>query len=321
MKTALVMHEDCGRHDTGWAHPEHQGRLPAILNALYAATPALLDHVLQVQATPATNDDILRAHSPVHLDRLRRAADVAIETGRIVGLDRETLVSPASWDAALAGAGCALSAVSLVLKGEAPTAFALTRPPGHHATADISMGFCLINNIAMAARWLRDHGLQRVLIVDWDVHHGNGTQDIFYSDPSVYYLSLHQHPWYPGTGWPIERGAGAGINANRNVQLPAGTSGNTYLERFEEALDAALAEFTPEFILVSAGFDCLRGDPLGGLGLDPEHLHACTRLLLDRAARSALGRVVLMLEGGYAPERTGQGVVAVMRALAGLDFA
>jgi acetoin utilization deacetylase AcuC-like enzyme len=317
MKTALVMHEACGRHDTGWAHPEHQGRLPAIVNALYQDTPTLLEHVQQVEGIPVTDEDILRAHSPTLLEKLRRAAELAIEHERTFGLDTETLVSPASWDAAMAAAGCAVTAARLVLEGEVPSAFALTRPPGHHATEDVSMGFCLLNNVAIAARWLRSHDVERVLIVDWDVHHGNGTQDIFYSDPSVYYLSLHQHPWYPGTGWPEERGAGAAINTNRNVQIPEGTSGERYLERLQDALDAVFEEFTPGFLLISAGFDCLRGDPLGHLLLEPAHLHQATRMLMERAQSSAQGRVAIVLEGGYAPPRLAHGVVDVVRALAG----
>jgi acetoin utilization deacetylase AcuC-like enzyme len=316
-RTALVMHEACGRHDTGWAHPEHQGRLPAVLNAIYRETPALLDHVLQYEAELATAEDILRAHTPHHLERLRRAADFAIERNAIVGLDSETLVSPASWDAALAGAGAVLTATRLVIEGQVPTAFALSRPPGHHATEDIAMGFCLLNNVAIAARWARTQGLERVLIIDWDVHHGNGTQDIFYSDPSVYYLSLHQYPLYPGTGFPDERGAGAALNTTRNVQLSAGMGGVRYLELLRAALDAVLAEFEPEVVFISAGFDCLRGDPLGGLHLEPADLHAVTLLIRERCT-SARGRVVHALEGGYAPERVGRGVVDVLRALCDL---
>ena len=317
MKTALVMHEACGRHDTGWGHPEHMGRLPAVLHALYKDTMLLQDHTLQIEAEPAGEEDVLRAHGRELWQRLQNAAATAREHNRIVLLDHETLMSPASLEAALAGAGAVLTAARLVLSGEARNAFALARPPGHHATINQPMGFCLINNVAVGARWLRGQGVNRVLIVDWDVHHGNGTQDIFYNDPSVYYLSLHQHPLYPGTGYPHERGAGNALNTNRNVQLTAGTTGPAFREVFERALDDVLAEFEPEFVLVSAGFDCLRGDPLGGLQVETEDLHWITTHLMQRV-ETAGGRVVHTLEGGYNPPRVGEGVVAVMRALVGL---
>jgi len=181
------------------------------------------------------------------------------------------------------------------------------------------MGFCLFNNVAIAARWAQTaRGVGRVLIVDWDVHHGNGTQEIFYADPSVYYLSLHQSPHYPGTGAAEERGAGAGLGATRNVPIPAGLPAAEYRRLFEEALDAALNEFSPELVLVSAGFDCLAGDPLGDLLLEPVDLHGLTRTLVERTRSTAGGRVVAVLEGGYAPDRVGRGVVQVIRALGGL---
>ena len=313
------MHEACGRHDTGWGHPEHMGRLPAIVNALYRDTPALLDHIDQIEAEPAGEEDVLRVHTQAQLERLRQASETAIARRQIVGLDHETLVSPASWEAAHAAAGCVLTASKNVLQAHNKTAFALARPPGHHATADLSMGFCLLNNVAIAARWLRFRGLDRILIIDWDVHHGNGTQDIFYADPSVYYLSLHQHPMYPGTGFPDERGAGAAQNTNRNVQLPAGTTGPAFRAAFERALAEVLAEFEPQFVLVSAGFDCLRGDPLGGFSVEPEDLHAITAHLMAQVEGCAGGRIVHALEGGYNPDRMGRGVLAVLHALAGLE--
>lgn len=317
--TALVMHPDCGLHDTGWGHPEHQGRLPAIVKAIYEDTPALLDVMLQREAEPVGEGELLRVHTPEHVERVRTAVEEAVRSGKQVSLDSDTVVSAASWDAALAAAGCAVTGVRLVLDGEAATAFGVSRPPGHHATPDRAMGFCLFNNVAVAARWAQaERGIERVLIVDWDVHHGNGTQDIFYEDPSVYFLSLHQSPHYPGTGAAEERGAGAGEGTTLNLPLPAGTGSEEYRRVFEDALNEVLAEFSPELVLISAGFDCLAGDPLGDLKLEPEDLHALTRSIVERTGETTAGRVVAVLEGGYAPRRAGEGVVAVIRALAGL---
>jgi acetoin utilization deacetylase AcuC-like enzyme len=236
-----------------------------------------------------------------------------------VRLDADTVVSAASWDAVMGSSGAALTAVDAVARGAHRNAFVATRPPGHHATPDRAMGFCLFNHVAVAARWLQHHGLaERVLVVDWVVHHGNGTQDAFYEDPSVFSLSLHQSPHYPGTGRAAERGRGAGEGCTLNVEVAAGTSRERYLALYEEALDETFARFDPDFVLVSSGFDCLAGDPLGGLLLEPEDLHVMTRSLIGRADERCQGRVVALLEGGYDPARTGRGAVAVIRALAGV---
>ncbi len=315
---ALVSHPACARHDTGWDHPEHQGRLPAITKGLYRQTPDLLDRWVQVEATPADEAEIRRVHTPGHVDRIREAAARAEATGEPLSLTADTMVSGASWEAALAAVGVTLDATRTVLAGEADGAFALTRPPGHHATADRAMGFCLFNNVAIAARWAREEaGLERVLVVDWDVHHGNGTQDIFYDDPSVFYLSFHLSGHYPGTGQSEQRGSGVGEGATRNVPFPYRVEREYYLETYRDTVTDTLAAFEPELVLVSAGFDCLAGDPLGGLLLEPEDLHGMTRLLVEEA-RAAEGRVVVALEGGYVPTRAADGAVQVVRALAGL---
>ena len=318
--TALVSHPACALHDTGWGHPEHQGRLPAIVKALYRETPDLQAHVLQAEGGEATREDLLRVHTPAHIDTVRAAVERAEARGQPLEMTMDTVVSGASWDAATAAAGAAITATRLVLSDDGPsTAFALTRPPGHHATASRAMGFCLFNNAAVAARWAQANGgVERVLILDWDVHHGNGTQDIFYADPSVYYLSLHLSGHYPGTGHTHEQGAGEGEGSTRNVPLPPHVERAYYLEVFAEALEAATASFEPELVLVSAGFDCLAGDPLGGLLLEPADLHAMTRAVMTAAERTAGGRVVALLEGGYVPARVGSGVVQVVRAFAGL---
>ncbi len=316
--TALVTNPACNRHDTGPGHPENQGRLPALLGAVRSDEE--LGHVLVEQlGRPATEEDLLRVHRPQHVARIREAAEEARRRGGLVWLDADTAVSPASWDAALAAAGCAITAAEAVLDGPVATAFALSRPPGHHATADRAMGFCLFNNVAVAIRRMQARKrVDQVLVVDWDVHHGNGTQDVFYEDPTVYVLSLHLSPHYPGTGSAVERGDGAGRGTTRNVPLRHGTTAAEYRRRYLEALDSALASFAPDLVLVSAGFDCLAGDPLGGLPLEPQDLHLLTMDLLERVAAPAKGRVVAALEGGYVLERIGGGLVNVLRAFAGL---
>jgi acetoin utilization deacetylase AcuC-like enzyme len=310
-----VLHPDCALHDPGWGHPEHQGRLPAIVSALEKATPELLDLVLQLEASPAAEALLALCHEAEMVSAVRDAVALAAESGTQVALDGDTLISAASWDAALAAVGSAVDAVELVLAGTVASAFALTRPPGHHATAARSMGFCLFNNVAVAARRAQELGAHRVLIVDWDVHHGNGTQDIFWLDPDVFYVSLHQSPLYPGTGSVGERGEGAGEGTTLNRPLPAGTGAAIYLPVFEEAVTTAVRAHAPDLILLSAGFDLLAGDPVGGTSLEPDDMHDLTRCVLEVAGRDV--PVVAVLEGGYNPPRTAAGVVEVFRALAG----
>ena len=316
--TALVGHNSCALHDTGWGHPEHQGRLPAILSAIEKDTPALMEHLEQREGIVADPALVELVHPRAYVESVRAAVRRAEESGAQVALDPDTIVSAASWDATLAAVGCAVTAVDFVLDDLYQAAFALCRPPGHHAPVDRAMGFCLFNNVAIAARHAQRRGAERVLVVDWDVHHGNGTQDIFYDDANVYYLSTHLAPHYPGTGAADERGAGAGRNATRNVPMAHGIGADEFHRRFDEALDATLAEFSPDLVIVSAGFDCLAGDPLGGMQLEPRDVHALTVRLRERTRETAGGRIVHALEGGYAPQRVGQGVVAVLRALCGL---
>ena len=317
-RTALVAHADTARHDTGWGHPEHQGRLPAILSAIERDTPALMPHLEQREGIVADPALVELVHPRAYVQSIRAAVQQAAASGTQVNLDPDTIVSAASWDAALAAVGCAVTAVDFVLDDLYDAAFALCRPPGHHAPVDRAMGFCLFNNVAVAARHAQRRGAERVLVVDWDVHHGNGTQDIFYEDGSVYYLSTHLSPHYPGTGAAQERGSGEGRNATRNVPMPHGITAAEYHRLFDDALDATLAEFAPDLVIVSAGFDCLAGDPLGGMLLEPRDLHVMTLRLREATHGSAGGRIVHALEGGYAPHRVGQGVVAVLRALCGL---
>ena len=268
----------------------------------------------------ASTEDLLRVHTPDHVERVRGAVEVARSRDTIVQMDDDTRVSAASWDAAVGSAGSAIAACRAVADGDLSGAFVATRPPGHHATPDRQMGFCLFNSVAIAARALQEEGrAESVLILDWDVHHGNGTQDAFYDDPSVLFVSLHQSPHWPGTGDASETGSGAGEGLTLNVPLAAGTSRAEYRDRFLHTLDEVEARLRPDFVLVSSGFDALAGDPLGGLLLEPEDYHEMTCQLLDRAASWCDRRVVALLEGGYDPKRTGQGAVQVIRALAGLD--
>jgi acetoin utilization deacetylase AcuC-like enzyme len=315
---ALVRHPACNRHDTGPGHPEDQDRLPALLEAVHA-DEVLSEALVERLGDPSVEEDLLRVHSVDHVARVNEAVEEARRREGFVWLDPDTAVSPASWEAALAAAGCAATAAELVMTGEAATAFAFSRPPGHHATIRQAMGFCLFNNVAVAIRRLQARKLvERVLVVDWDVHHGNGTQEIFEEDRSVYFLSLHLGPHYPGTGAAVERGTGAGFGTTRNVPLPPGTTASEYHVRYLHALDEALSSFAPDLVLVSAGFDCLAGDPLGGLLLEPEDLHRLTADLMERTSASAKGRIAAVLEGGYVPERIGSGLVNVLRAFAGL---
>ena len=312
----LYQHADCGRHDTGWGHPEHQGRLRAVMEALHRALPELHDDVDPVVGSPADPSRLTAVHTANHVARVRQACDEAAATGEIVGLDADTLVSPASWEAALAAVGCALDAVDGVVAGRHAAAFCPVRPPGHHATRERALGFCLFNNIALAARHALDRPeVDRVLIVDWDVHHGNGTQDIFYRDPDVFYLSMHQHPFYPGTGLAHEHGEGEGEGTTLNLPMSPDQEPAVYVSTLLDGLDRALREFRPDLVLISAGFDAGREDPLGGFTLDVSDFATLTREVVERTRESACGRVVSLLEGGYNPAELGQNVVSHLYAL------
>ena len=327
MATGFFLHPSAVLHDTGWGHPEHQGRLRAVAAAVKNDAAALGDRVEygEPDSEPgsASEEALARVHSPELLKTVRRAVAEAEERGRPVGVagDADTMVSGASWEAAAGSAGAGLDAVRAVAKGRFRNAFVATRPPGHHATPHRAMGFCLVNNVAVAAADLRARGhADRMLIVDWDVHHGNGTQDVFYDDPSVFFVSLHQHPHYPGTGAAAETGRGRGEGFTLNVPLPAATPRDRYMRLFAQALETSASRFEPDFVLASAGFDVLAGDPLGGQLLEPEDLHVATSMLMEVADRFCGGRLAVFLEGGYDPARTGQGCVATLRALAGLEW-
>jgi acetoin utilization deacetylase AcuC-like enzyme len=285
------------------------------MSALGKALPELNDLVTPLHANPAALSEIMRVHADDHVATVRGACQRAAEKGEILRLDADTAVSGRSWDAALGACGAAVDAMRWVGQGNGPSAFCPIRPPGHHATSDRAMGFCLFNNVAVAARTALAEGIAgRVLIVDWDVHHGNGTQDIFYEDPDVFYLSLHQHPQYPGTGLAHETGRGAGKGTTLNLPMSAGQPPDRYVNALLDALDR-VAGFAPDMVFISAGFDAARDDPIGGFTLEPEHFATLTTEVVERTRSSAGGRVVSLLEGGYNPPELGRCVTAHLTAL------
>jgi acetoin utilization deacetylase AcuC-like enzyme len=310
MKVALLTHPVFAAHDTGKHHPERPARLQAVEEML-RGDAELSGRLERLEPAEATDKAILACHSPEHLGRMAAMA------GRSGSLDPDTVHSPATWEAARRAAGAAIQAVDLVLDRAAASAFCLVRPPGHHATPGRAMGFCFLNNAAIAARHAQGRGRSRVLAVDWDVHHGNGTQDIFYRDPSVYYYSLHLSPHYPGTGAEDEVGEGPGRGFTRNRPLPRGFPAESYRRLFERDLEEVFSSFRPEMVVVSAGFDSHRDDPLGGLSLEAADFGALTRALLERAAASK-AEVVSLLEGGYHLPALAGSVRSHLRALAGL---
>lgn len=285
----LFTHAVCLQHDPGPGHAESPARLRAVLNALDQDRFAIVD---RVEAPRATREQLLRVHTAEHVDRILA---IAPDAGT-VRLDEDTVMSPASAEAGLRAAGAAVAAVDAVMKGPAHRAFCAVRPPGHHATPDTAMGFCLFNNIAVAAAHaLAVHGLKRVAIADFDVHHGNGTQDIFQREPRVLFISSHQSPLYPGTGNADERGVGNIVNA----PLSPGEGSYEFRELWAGALLPRIHAFKPQLVLISAGFDAHRNDPLADVRLQTEDYAWITERLVDVARTHAEGRVVSTLEGGY----------------------
>lgn len=308
-RTALYRSPRFADHDEP-SHVENQRRLVAVDAALDAS--GLLRERSQPELIPATIEQLARVHEPDYLDALSRAA--ALGSGWI---DGDTYFGPHSVEVASLAAGAAIQAVDTALSGTAKRGFVLARPPGHHARPSIGMGFCLFGTIAVAAAEAIAQGIERIAIVDWDVHHGNGTQEIFYESDQVFFASIHQWPLYPGTGAATETGFGAGAGYTMNLPLPAGSGNGDYLRTLDDLILPRLRTYQPELVLVSAGYDCHRDDPLGSMLVDEDGFAEMTTRLLDLAESFAGGRIVLVLEGGYDPPALARSVVRTIEVLDG----
>jgi len=292
--TALLIDPIYREHLMGRHHPERPERFDAVVEGLQEA--GLLDRLSRVDRRAATEDELLLCHTRNYLETAKHD----VESGLQQLSTGDTDIAPGSWDLATLAVGGVLNAVDAVVGGHVRNAFCAVRPPGHHATAGRGMGFCLLNNVAIAARYAqRKHAIERILIVDWDVHHGNGTQEIFYSDPTVMFFSTHQWPLYPGTGRADETGEGAGAGATINCPFPAGSGRKEILGAIQKVLAPAADRFRPGLVLISAGFDSRAGDLLGRFTLSDRDFADLTRALMEIADRHAGGRIVSVLEGGY----------------------
>jgi acetoin utilization deacetylase AcuC-like enzyme len=309
-KTGFVYHPAYFEHDMGAGHPESPNRLRAIVQQLEQS--GTMASLTRIAPRKAEEEWITQIHTPSYVAALNRN----VPTAGLVSLDPDTSMSPGSLNAAYLAVGGALAAVDAIMAKQVDHAFCAVRPPGHHAEAGRAMGFCLFNNVAIAARYVqKKYGLGRVLIVDWDVHHGNGTQHSFEDDPTVLFFSTHQYPHYPGTGRATERGKGAGAGYTINVPMEAGEGDEEYHAIFLKSLVPAVDAFKPEFVIISAGFDAHKDDPLASMGLTEAGYADLTEIVAGIAKRHAKGRILSSLEGGYNLKALAASVEAHIKAL------
>jgi acetoin utilization deacetylase AcuC-like enzyme len=308
-KTAFIYSDTYLKHDTGRNHPERKQRLAAIVEHLNQT--GLTEELTLVPPRLATVQEIALVHPQDYIDQVQRAVQEGVQY-----LDPDTRVSLESYEVALEAAGGALTAVDQVLQGQVDTAFCAVRPPGHHAEPDRAMGFCLFNNVAIAARYAQQkYNIEKVLIVDWDVHHGNGTQDIFYEDPTVFYFSIHQYPWYPGTGSRDETGVGRGKGFTLNIPVSAGTGDPDYIEAFETILERQALDYAPNLILISAGFDAHRDDPLSDTRVTTQGFKRMSEVISQVVETTCNSRIVSVLEGGYNLQALAESVETHLKVL------
>jgi acetoin utilization deacetylase AcuC-like enzyme len=310
-KTAVFKDPLFLEHDPGFDHPESPKRLKEVYKIL--ETKGLRDSFLKPKCSPASHEMICLNHSAALVQRVAETAGKTFDL-----LDPDTKTSPESYAAACLAAGALIQGVDLLMAGEIDNGFGLVRPPGHHAESDQSMGFCLFNNVAIAARYATEIlGLERVMIVDWDLHHGNGTQHSFYESDRVLYLSTHQYPYYPGTGSLQETGQGKGEGFTVNIPLPGYQGDGDFATIFDDLVIPVGRQYNPQLILVSAGFDIYRGDPLGAMEVTAQGFAYMTRTLVSLAEEVCQGRLLVTLEGGYHPDGQRDGILAVLGELSG----
>jgi acetoin utilization deacetylase AcuC-like enzyme len=308
-KTALVYHSDYLSHNTGF-HPEKAQRLIAIID--YLREHKFLDELVQIEPDLTSREWIEEIHSPYYIDQVERAClrgDTILDYG-------DTVISAESFQVALRAVGAAIVAADYIMENKVSNAFAAVRPPGHHAEKTQAMGFCIFNNIAIAARYLqKKYKLEKIFILDWDVHHGNGTQHAFEEDPTVFYCSLHQFPHYPGSGSERERGMGEGEGFTLNIPMSAGSTDEEYINAFEEKVVPAADSFSPDFVLISAGFDAHQDDPLAGINLTDDTYYRMSKIMKGIAESHCSGRLISFLEGGYNLSALAKSVAAHLKAL------